>query len=263
MTAPTPSPTADAAAPPGRPLPGPFAAAVAYAARVCVPPKRLVMLALPCIAAVALGLLSRAINEPTAAGRFNTVVVGALFGLILPLACLVVGDAVLGAEVRGGTFAITWMSPASFTAIVLARWLAGWAIACAALLPAMAAAAVLAGLPAAIAPLVLATAAGTAAYIGLFVFIGAAVQRAALWSLAIVLLGERLLGSVLTGIAQLSPQWLTAMAYAGLGPDADELARTGMPTGWGAVARLVGITAVTLALAIRRIRNLKLVGASD
>ena len=66
--------------------------------------------------------------------------------------------------------------------------------------------------------------AAAGAYIALFVLIGAAVQRAALWSLAIVLLGERLLGDALAGIAQLSPQWLARTAYAGLGPDADDLA---------------------------------------
>ncbi|MBA2282759.1 MAG: hypothetical protein H0W25_16240 [Acidimicrobiia bacterium] len=254
--------TAAHAAGRGRPLPRAFVAAFAYAVRVCVPPKRAVLLLVPVVGAALFGLLAGVVEEATTEGQFNAVSNG-LFGLVLPLASLVVGDAVLGAEVRSGTFALTWLSPASFPTIVLARWLAGWAIAAAALVPAMVTAALIAGLPEAVAPIIVATAFGTAAYIALFVFVGAAVQRAALWSLGIVLLGERLLGTALTGIAQLSPQWLAQMVYADLGPDADELARSGMPTGWGAVVRLVIVTAVCLLLATRRIRNLKLVGAAD
>ncbi len=107
-----------------RALPRPFVAAFVYALRVCVPPKRAALLALPCTGALLFGLLARTVDEPTPAARFNTIS-GALFGLILPLACLVVGDAVLGAEVRAGTFGLTWLSPVRFSTIVLARWSAG------------------------------------------------------------------------------------------------------------------------------------------
>ena len=240
-----------------RPLPKPFAAAFVYALRVCVPPKRAVLLALPCAGALLFGLLARTIEDPTAPGRFNTIS-GALFGLILPLASLVVGDAVLGAEMRAGTFGLTWLSPVRFSTIVLARWLAGWVIAAVALVPALALSAVIAGVPEAIGPLALATVAGTGAYIALFVFIGATFRRAAWWSLGVVLLGERLLGGVLTGIAQLSPQWLATMVYAGLGPDAEVLERAGMPTGMAAVGRLTILTVVFVLLAVRRIRRFKI-----
>lgn len=245
-----------------RALPRPFLAAFVYALRVCVPPKRAVLLALPCAGAVLFGLLARTVNEPTPAGRFNTIS-GALFGLILPLACLVVGDAVLGAEVRAGTFGLTWLSPVRFSTIVLTRWSAGWLVAAGALVPAMALSAAIAGVPEAVAPLALAVLAGTAAYLALFVFIGATFRRAAWWSLAIVLLGERLLGAVLTGIAQLSPQWLTTMVYAGLGPEADGLERAGMPTGGAAVGRLALLTVVFVVLAVRQIRRLRLTGVGE
>ncbi len=245
-----------------RALPRPFLAAFVYALRVCVPPKRAVLLALPCVGALLFGLLARTVNEPTPAGRFNTIS-GALFGLILPLACLVVGDAVLGAEVRAGTFGLTWLSPVRFSTIVLTRWSAGWLVAAGALVPAMALSAAIAGVPEAIAPLALAVLAGTAAYLALFVFIGATFRRAAWWSLAIVLLGERLLGAVLTGIAQLSPQWLTTMVYAGLGPDAGWLKRAGMPTGGAAVGRLALLTVVFVLLAVRQIRRLRLTGVGE
>lgn len=245
-----------------RALPRPFAAAFVYALRVCVPPKRAVLLALPCAGALLFGFLARTVDEPTSAARFNTIG-GALFGLILPLVCLVVGDAVLGAEVRAGTFGLTWLSPVRFSTIVLARWSAGWLVAAGALVPALALSAVIAGVPEAVAPIALATVAGTAAYLALFVFIGATFRRAAWWSLAIVLLGERLLGGVLTGIAQLSPQWLATMVYAGLGPNADGLERAGMPIGGAAVGRLALLTVVFVLLAVRQIRRLRLTGVGE
>ena len=242
----------------------PFPAMVAYALRVCVPARRWFLLALPLVGAALFGLLAHAVELPTAEERFAAIAGNALFALVLPLACLVVGDAVLGAEVRSGTFSLTWLSPVPFAQIVVARWLAGWALACAVLVPAHAASALIAGVPEAVGPLLLATVAGAAAYIGLFVFIGATVRRAALWSLAIVLLGERLLGTALSGIAQLSPQWEARNVYAVLGPGAeDELLRDGIPSGWGAVVRLAVITVVTVGLAIWRVRNLKLTGKED
>jgi len=245
-----------------RSLPGPFLACFVYTVRVCVPPKRWAMLAIPAIAALLFGLLANVIDDPTPEGAFNSVSVG-LFGLVLPFACLVVGDAVLGAERRSGALALTWLSPTPFATIVGARWLAGWAITSAALVPAMILAATIAGVADGIGPLVLATVAASAAYVAIFVVVGAMAQRAALWSLGLVLLGERLLGGVLAGVAQLSPQWLARNVYGGLGPDADELVRDGVPSGWGAVLRLAIITAVALVVAVRRLRELRLAGAAD
>ena len=246
----------------GRALPGPFVAAFGYALRICVPPKRAALLALPCAGALLFGLLARLAEDPTPVGRFTTIS-GALFGLILPLACLVVGDAVLGADVRAGSFGLTWLSPVPFTTIVAARWLAGWAVAAGALVPALALAAMFAGVPDAVPALALATLSGTAAYVALFVFIGATFRRAAWWSLAWVLLGERLLGAALTGIAQFSPQWLATMVYADLGPHADGLERAGMPLGGAAVGRLAVLTLVFVALAVWRIRRFKATGGGE
>jgi ABC-2 type transport system permease protein len=240
-----------------------FPAMVGYGLRVCVPPKRWLLLLLPAAAAVLFGLLAHVVDEPTAGQRFAPIAGDALFALVLPLACLVVGDAVLGAEVRSGTFSLTWLSPVPFSQIVLARWLSGWLLACAVLVPANALAAIVAGVPEAIGAMTVATVAGAAAYIALFVFIGATVRRAALWSLGIVLLGERLLGAALSGIAQLSPQWEARQIYGELGPDAEELLRDGLPQGWGAVVRLAIITVAALALASWRVRKLKLTGKED
>ena len=104
---------------------------------------------------------------------------------MLPFACLIVGDAVLGAEVRSGAFALTWLSPTPFATIV-AGPLAGRAgcIAAVALAPAMAlAAARRRRARRRRARSCVATVAAAGAYIALFVLIGASVQRAALWSL--------------------------------------------------------------------------------
>jgi len=136
-------------------------------------------------------------------------------------------------------------------------------VAAGALVPALALSAVIAGAPEAAGPIALAAVAGTAAYLALFVFIGATFRRAAWWSLGIVLLGERLLGSVLTGIAQLSPQWLATMVYAGLGPNADWLERAGMPIGTAAVGRLALLTVVFVLLAVRRIRRFPIAGDGE
>lgn len=239
-----------------------FIACFLYALRISVPPRRAGLLVLPIVAAGLFGLLAGVVDHGSDAEGLATVGEG-LFGLVLPFACLVVGDAVLGAEVRSGAFALTWLSPTSFSTIVVARWLAGWAVAAAALVPAMALAALAAGVPDAVAPLVVSAVAGAGAYVAVFVLIGSAVQRAALWSLAFVLLVERLLGAALSGIAQLSPQWLARTAYADLGPEADELARSGVPSGAGAIVRLAVVGAVALALAVRRVHSLRLVGVSD
>jgi hypothetical protein len=245
-----------------RALPHPFVAAFVYTLRICVPPKRAALLALPCAGALLFGLLAHAVDDPTPAGAFNTIT-GALFGLILPLACLVVGDAVLGAEIRTGAFGLTWRSPVPFSVIVLARWSAGWLVAAGALVPAMALSAIIAGVPEAVGPIAVATAGGTAAYLALFVFIGATFRRAAWWSLGVVLLGERLLGGVLPGIAQFSPQWLATMVYAGLAPEGSVLERSGMPTGGAAVGRLALLTIVFVALAVWRIRRVRLGGTVE
>ncbi len=257
MTAPAPD-----AATAGR-LPPASVAALAYALRVCVPTRRWALLAVPGAAAVLLGLLARAVEDAGSAAAALAATSEGTFALVIPLACLIVGDAVLGAEIRSGTFTLTWLSPLRVRTVVVTRWLAGWLLASLVLVPAVALAALAAGAPGAAAPLVLATLAGTAAYIAVFVLIGATVQRAALWSLAFVLLVERLLGGVLAGIAQLSPQWLTTTAYAGWGPDAGELLRSGVPAAGAAAGRLAIITLVALALAVWRVRHLRLAGSTD
>ncbi len=238
-----------------------FTAMVTYVFRACLPARRLAVLGLPCLAIVGSGLLSLAVDARPAKA-FAQVAAVAIFGLAMPLGTLIVGDAVLGAEVRSGTLALTWSTPVRRWELALARWTGGWIIALITLVPSAALAAVLAGVGSHIGPIVVATAAESAAHIALFVLIGCWTRRAAVWSLGVVFLVERLLGAVLSGIAQLSPTWQGRAAYSGLA-DAEFLHRSGIPEGWGAVVRLGIITAVCLAGAAYGLRRLRLSGPRD
>jgi hypothetical protein len=245
-----------------RPLPSPFVAVVTYTLRACLPAKRWAGVLLPCVGALLFGLLAQVHTGLPSEGLADIAEAG-LFHLILPLTCLIIGDAVLGADVRAGSFSLTWLSPVSFPVIAFGRWLGGWLVALVTVTPAMALATVLAGVPEAAVPMAVATAAGSAAYLALFILIGVLVRRAAIWSLAIVLLGEWLLGATITGIAQLSPLWMAQQAFAGLWDDGYLLERDGIPLGGSAVVRLAVITVVLMLVATWRLRRMKPVGGSD
>lgn len=246
-----------------RPAPGPtLVALLTYSLRACLPAKRRLALLVPCAAAVLFGLLSRGFGDD-AAHSFGRVAAIALFGLVLPVTALVVGDGVLGAEIRRGAFTFTWMSPVPVWRIVLARWAGGTIVAAGALGVAFGASAVVAGTPGSIGPAVLAAAFGSAAYVAVFMAIGCIAQRAAVWSLAFVFLVERLLGAALSGIAQLSPSWEARAAYVGMADVAESLHRDGMPEGPWALVRLALIAAVALAVATIRLPRLRMVGSSD
>lgn len=257
--APAPPPRAAA-----RPLPPPFAAIVGYTLRACLPAKRWWGVLLPCLGALVFAWLAT-LADTRAERSFAFVAEQGLFGLVLPLTCLVIGDAVLGADLRAGTFAFTWLSPVRFPTIVLGRWFGGWLVALVTLVPALVLATVVAGVPDGAGAMAIAAASGAAAYIALFVMLGVVVRRSAVWALAVVFLGERLLGAPLSGIAQISPMWETQQVYAGLADDAGgwRLLRDGTPNGWGGVGRLVTILVVTLAVATWRLAHLRPTGGDE
>ena len=240
----------------------PFVAIVTYALRACLPTKRRLGLLLPCAAAVLFGLLSQ-LSGDDPAEAFASVASGTLFAIVLPIGCLIIGDAVLGAEARSGTLHFTWLSPVPFWTIAVGRWTAGYVVALLSVTVSCALAALAAGVGEAVPAMVVAVAAGSAAYIGVFIMLGTVTRRAAVWSLAFVVLIEQMLGAALDGIAQLSPQHLARSVYADLGPNADHLAREGVPQGSAAVVRLVFVLAVTLGVASWRLGHLRVTGASD
>lgn len=240
-----------------RPLAHPAVAIVGYALRACLPARRWWGVLLPCLAAIAFGWLTT-LDDGSTERTFAFTAEAGLFGIVLPLTCLVIGDAVLGADLRAGTFTFTWLSPVPFWMIVVGRWVGGWVIALLTLVPALALAPVVAGLPEGAPAMAIAGAAGSAAYIALFVLLGVLVRRSAVWALALVLLGEHLLGGVLSAVAQVSPLWEAQQVYAGLAEDAGgwRLLRDGTPNGWGAVVRLALIAAVALVVAAWRVAHL-------
>jgi ABC-type transport system involved in multi-copper enzyme maturation permease subunit len=240
-----------------------FVAILVYTLQSCVPPRRWAAVLLPCAGALLFGLLARAVDEP-ADEAFANVAAEGIFGLLMPIAALVVGDSVLGAEIRAGTFHFTWLSPTPTWQIVLGRWLGGSFVALVTIAPACALAAVVAGSSGSAWPAFLASAVGSVSYIAGFIAIGCITQRTAVWSLALVFLVERLLGAALTGIAQLSPTWESRAIFAGyLDDPPNRLLRDGIPQGGDAIVRLVIITIVVLVLANWRMGRLRLSGAAD
>src|SRR4051795_9038824 len=123
--------------------PGRFVAIVVYTLRSCIGPKRWLGCLLPCAGALLFGLLARTMVE-SPGESFARVAADGIFALIVPIAALVIRDAVLGAEVRSGVFHFTWLTPAPLTQIVLGRWLGGCVVALVTIVPACALAAVVA-----------------------------------------------------------------------------------------------------------------------
>ena len=242
---------------------GRLPALVGYVFRACIPRGRLAVLALPALVILSTGLLSRTVTDIPAAESFARITDGLVFGLALPLGSLVIGDAVVGAEVRAGTFAFTWLTPARWWELAVARWFGGWIVTAAVLVPAGAVAAPVAGEPSQAPPLALATVAGTSAHVALFVLVGTVARRAAVWSLVIVLLVERLLGAALSGIAQLSPTWEARAVYMGLADVPADLTRSGIPDSWDAVVRLGLLALAFLVATAYGLRRLELSGARD
>jgi ABC-type transport system involved in multi-copper enzyme maturation permease subunit len=255
MTAPTQVAT-------GRPR-SRFLAILRYTLQSCIPPKRWAAVLLPCAGALLFGLLVHAVDA-SADRAFANVAAEGIFGLVMPIAALVIGDAVLGAEVRAGTFHFTWLSPTPTWQIVLGRWLGGSMVALVTIAPASALAAIVAGTPDSAGPAFLASAVGSVTYVALFIAIGCLTQRTAVWSLAFVFLIERLLGAALTGIAQLSPTWESRAIFVGyIDNPPTRLVRDGIPQGGDAIVRLAIVTVVALVVANWRMGRLRLSGAAD
>ena len=240
-----------------------FVALFVYTLRSCFPLKRWAAVLLPCAGALLFGLLTHA-ADTSADEAFANIAAEGIFSLVVPIAALVIGDSVLGSEVRTGTFQFTWLSPAPIWQIVVARWLGGVAVALVSVVPSCALAAVVAGSPASPAPAALAAAGAGVSYVALFLTIGCMTRRTAVWSLAVVFLVERLLGAALTGIAQLSPTWQSRAIFVGyLDTPPNRLVREGIPQGGDAVVRLLIVTIVTLVVAHWRMGRIRLSGPSD
>jgi hypothetical protein len=240
----------------------PLVAIVRYTMRSCLPGRRWVAALVPAAASLLFGFIATTVDD-TAVSAFASVASNALFMLVLPVTCLVIGDAVLGAEVRSGTFTFTWMSPVPTWQIAVGRWLGGTIAAAGAMAAAFSLAAVVAGASESAGTVAVAAAFGAQAYVAVFIAIGCITKRAAVWSLAFVFLVERLLGAALAGVAQLSPSWEARAAFIGLSDAREDFVREGIPHGTAALVRLSLISIVALVLASSRLRHLRLTGSSD
>jgi hypothetical protein len=243
---------------PGRAL----RAIVGYTLRSALPAKRWIGALVPAATSIVFGLLATTL-EDSADSAFVEVAANALFLVVLPITCMIIGDAVVGAEVRSGTFAFTWMSPVPTWQIALGRWFGGTLVAGGTIAVAFATAAVVAGAPETAGAAAVSGVFGAGAYVAVFIAIGCITKRAAWWSLGFVVMVEQLMGNALTGVAQLCPGWVARAAFVGLTDVRADLERKGMPHGTSALVRLVLITVVALALANARLRSLRLAGSAD
>jgi len=249
---------------PSGPIQPAFVAVVLYTLRACLPAKRWFGVLLPCAGALLFAWIVQAVDEFDQLEAYSEIARSGLFGLILPLACLVIGDAVLGADARAGTFQLTWLSPVPFHTIAIGRWLGGWLVALVTVVPAFALATVIAGQPDSMGAMALAAAAGSAAYIALFLLLGVLVKRSTIWSLTVVLVGERLVGGELSGIGQISPMWQSQQVFSGLWEDSQPyILRDGMPNGNAAVVRLVLVGVICLAIATWRLGRMRPLSGDD
>lgn len=234
-----------------------------YTLQSCIPPRRWAIVIAASVGAILFGVIGRAARA-SADVAFANIAAEGILGLVVPIAALVIGDAVLGAELRSGTFVFTWMSSTPRWQIVVGRWLGGALVGLVTITPACALAALAAGSPSSAAPIAIAAAVETTAYVAVFIAIGCLTTRTAVWSLAVVFFVERLLGAALTAIAQLSPTWEGRAAFVGLLDEPPRrLVRDGTPQGVGAIGRLAVVTAVALTIAAWRMRHLRLSGAAD
>ena len=234
-----------------------------YTLRSCIGPKRWLGCLLPC-AARCCSVCWRAPWWSRRPSRSLGWRLTASFALVIPIAALVIGDAVLGAEVRAGTFQFTWLTPTPLSHIVLGRWLGGCIVTLVTIVPACALAAVIADDAASAGPVAIAAFGGASQASRSSWPSAASTRRAAVWSLAFVFLFERLLGSALTGIAQWSPTWESRAAFVDFIEDAPKsLIREGIPVGTGAMVRLGVITLIGLGVARWRLAHMRMSGASD
>ena len=237
-----------------------LAAIVGYTVRACVPTRRSLLL-LPFAGAVLFGLLSRT-SDGSAVYGFVDVAGSTMHLLILPITCLVLGDALLGAEIRSGVFAFTWLSPVRYSTIIVGRWLGGCAIAIAILVPAVVVGAVVAGALSAAGPAVVAASSAGPPTWPCSSPSGrcSSGPSSGRWP------------SSLSSSTSSARRWRASPSDARLaGPGGSRRAHGpggkpaagGHPHGWAAVGRLAVVAAVGLAIATRRLRRLRPGSAAD
>jgi ABC-2 type transport system permease protein len=215
----------------------------------------LALLLLP-LALVGLTVLAALAPVP-AADWAPTVLVGLGFGVVLPLAALIIGTGVLGAELDDGTLAHILAKPVPRWKIIATKLVVAVAATVAAVVPAMFVAGTLAGGARVGVGLAVGSALAATAYCAFFVALSMVTSRPVLVGLAYVLLWEGMLGSVISGTQVLSVgQYGLAVADA----VADTTLLEGQVSVPVSLVLAVAFTVGATFLAIDRLRSFRLAG---
>jgi ABC-2 type transport system permease protein len=247
------------------PGPRPFGAIARATTRAILGRRRTILVLLFLLVPILLSLLARAMpgaeaREEVAIGLLDTLVVS----VVLPLVALLIGTAVLGAEVDDGTIVFLLVNPVPRWEIVAAKLLVAEVVTLVLLVPvtALSGAILVAGLPA-VDPAIamgftVGVAVGAAVYVAIFFAMSVVTSRALVLGLGYVLIWEGFLASLFAGTRNLSVrQYVLSIAEAISGVDVTD--------GQGidpvvAVVMSVVVFVVAIAISIRRLRSFSVTG---
>jgi ABC-2 type transport system permease protein len=245
--------------------PRPFGAIVGATTRALLGRRRTLLVLLFLAAPILLALLARAVpggedRQEIAVGLLDTFVVR----VVLPLVALLIGTAVLGAEVDDGTIVFLLVNPVPRWEIVAAKLLVAEAVTLALVVPvtAITGAILVGGVPGVSSSIAtgftVGVAVGAVVYIAVFVAMSVVTSRALVLGLGYVLLWEGFLASLFAGTRNLSVREYT-LAVAQKVSGVDITAGQSIdPT--LAVVMSVVVTVVAVFIAIRRLGSFSITG---
>jgi ABC-2 type transport system permease protein len=196
--------------------------------------------------------------DPVEWGR--PIVAGLGFGVVLPMVALIVGTAVLGAEIDDGTIVQVLATPLARRDIVLAKLAVAAGITTAASAVPMFVVGLIIQSTRFGLGLALAAAAGSVAYTAVFLALSLLTRRPVFVGLLYVLIWEGLLGNLLAGSRLLSIQQYALTIAAKAGDSSLLPTRVSLPV--AVVMSAVFLVAGTV-LAIERLRSFTLTGETN
>ncbi len=213
-------------------------------------------LALPAFIA----LLYAASDAPLAPERFLARLCdGLVLTTVLPLVALVFGGAAFGNEVEDGTLFYLVMKPVPRAALVAAKYTATAAVSAVVVALSVLAATVLAGQDAATlrtgVAFAVASAAGAAAYSGLFLMLGLVTTRVLVVGLAYIFLWEGVMSTLFAGVRTLSIREYTRALAAALVDLPPAVLRADLTPG-GALLGIALVVGVGVVLATYRLATM-------
>jgi len=245
--------------------PRPFGAIVRATTRSLLGRRRTLLVVLFLAVPLLLALLARAVpgteaREEIAIGLLDNLVVR----VVLPLVSLLIGTAVLGAEVDDGTIDFLLVNPVPRWEIIAAKLLVAEVVTLGLLVPvtALSGAILVAGLPGVDADIAIGftvgVAVGAIVYVALFVAMSVVTSRALVLGLGYVLIWEGFLASLFAGTRNLSVREYTlsiAQAVSGVDITAGQAIAPAV-----AVVMSVVVFVGAVAVAIRRLGSFSVTG---